>query len=716
MQVVMSLTAIKHYFIMPDTIDEREQTPFQGYHMDLTNPGYKYAFVKTTFYPRDICEIFMSPREVLGARNIGRNNSFYFISISEFLKFSQHIDDVFFTVSYLSSNHELIAKAIELCKYKPITVSDGKQADFCFDDIDGPMVFDKVLKKKLADYSQTVGDYQGILKALNKKKLRKKDSRRLNYPLVSHNITNPTNSLLISCGYQFSGTKIINPKSSKEKYIDEIVSITKLALKLQKEDKSIHQSDLVVYSPAIYSYLYDMNSHFWNSILRTIKDKDIKVFLKNGILKNPHYSGFTLEVKDGFLENLKKCDTARYIIYTRQVELMITTCAVTLQAISNNSPAVRLPNSVNFYAKEFKELERLSHSDDKKIQTSFKNKFTKIVSDIKSDIGDALSDLISEKTKSLSICCDAPLEWIPFKKIPLMFTHEISRINITPGNKFLIDCSFCEIVRVNKSDLCDILIIRSFKDEDPIKFHFEKALKIYNYDNINITFIDVQSRADLVDALNKYKGVLVVFDCHGNHDGNMSNGWLNIGDEKVDTWGLYKEANVPPIVILSACLTSAVSGSHASVANGLLRSGAISVIGSFLSVNSIKSVSFVARILWRISKYLDILKDINVKEITWRRIISDFFKMAYVQDILFSLATEMDMLTMKQFEELSIKSNYNINTFRENWFDLMVADVSEICGLTPDDVEKIILSELVIVESMYYQQLGKPENITIILD
>src|SRR5690606_16832943 len=113
---------------------------------------------------------------------------------------------------------------------------------------------------------------------------------------------------------------------------------------------------------------------------------------------------------------------------------------------------------------------------------------------------------------------------------------------------------------VPSQSLDDILIVRSFSESDPIKHVLEFAIGGYEISRLRIRIIDVNDRAELVNCLNDFSGVLVVFDCHGGHGGANSHGWLKIGRDMVDPWQLAGEARVPPIVILSACSTFALAG------------------------------------------------------------------------------------------------------------------------------------------------------------
>ncbi len=185
------------------------------------------------------------------------------------------------------------------------------------------------------------------------------------------------------------------------------------------------------------------------------------------------------------------------------------------------------------------------------------------------------------------------------------------------------------------------------------------------YKNLNITEVNVSSESELIDALNDFSGGIVVFDCHGNHGGETAHGWLCIGDDKVDVWSLAHRARIPPIVILSACSTHPIDGSHASVANGLFRCGAISVIGTYAPIRADHAGLFVARLLFRISEFIPIV--IKSRSISWREVITGFFKMSYSTDVLQYMVSESKMLTKQQYIEIHNEVNYIINSGQDDW-------------------------------------------------
>nr|WP_285899607.1 CHAT domain-containing protein [Pseudomonas aeruginosa] len=229
---------------------------------------------------------------------------------------------------------------------------------------------------------------------------------------------------------------------------------------------------------------------------------------------------------------------------------------------------------------------------------------------------------------------------------------------------------------------------------------------------MSVTIVDISTKQELVDALNSFYGLIVIFDCHGSHGGEEGFAWLNIGGEKLDVWHLYQQARIPPIVILAACSTHPIEGSHASVANGFIESGVCSVIGTFAPVDSSHAAVFVTRLLERIAVYLPIV--LKRREYTWREIITGLLRMSYVRDVMEGLRDRLGLVTQEQYESIHIQANMLINTHEDKlWFEKFRALIAEAARLDQDEIDKLWEEHFQFVESMLYVQLGRPENIVI---
>ncbi|MDT8853306.1 hypothetical protein RN053_22610 [Pantoea dispersa] len=436
-------------------------------------------------------------------------------------------------------------------------------------------------------------------------------------------------------------------------------------------------------------------------------------FLIDGILKNPNYSSTPIigEIVEEIASVIHN-PVFKSIASTRMYELKLTTLAISFLALQKRVPAIRLPNGVNHFLGKLQKLESISIDigiNDSEFQVKFKGLNTLM----RRRLGKKLRDYISVNFNSISLVCDTPLDWFRFGELPLMLTHEISRINSTPGNILLQNASIYPMVNMNASELKKILVLRSFSFGEDIKFTLERALDVVlgNYKDIDIQIVDVQSEAEMISALNQFDGAVLVMDCHGDHGGTKKNGWLHLGEDEVDIWHLPKDVRIPPIVILSACLTSAISGSHASVANGFLKNGAVSVVGTLLPVNAIDSGVFVGRLLYRLTEFPKVLKK-EFSHVTLRTLISLFLRMSYTTDVLRAFQISA-VINPDDYERIHSLVNNEINSFNSDWNERMIDELFKSSHYSKERVRKFIDENCFFTETMCYSQIGFPECISI---
>jgi hypothetical protein len=268
------------------------------------------------------------------------------------------------------------------------------------------------------------------------------------------------------------------------------------------------------------------------------------------------------------------------------------------------------------------------------------------------------------------------------------------------------------------SAITNILVIRSFNSDDPIKNHLSTAISVFSksgsYKNINIKIVDVSGEQELIDTLNEFGRFITIFDCHGGHGGEEDIAWLYIGGEKLDVWSLSNKCHFPPIVILSACSTHPVDGSHMSVANGFLRCGVVSVLGTYAPINAVHAGQFVARLLHRISAFVPLI--IEQGPVSWRQVLSGLLRMSYVTDVLMRMRDSLELISEKQYTDIHLKANLLINSRELNWQDKFICVIEELTEFNEEQVKEVVIEHFQFVETMLYSQLGRPENIVIYKD
>lgn len=524
-------------------------------------------------------------------------------------------------------------------------------------------------------------------------------------------VTWPNELLCRALGHSFSGAKPI-VSAEPEEYAEAIM----ISVDRARAFIGDTSTDIVLYAPAISGHLYAFDGGFWNKILRKIPSRTVRTLIKDGVFRNKGYSGFSLAIDDPKNPPNPYSDpVASALLAVRQTELRLMTAGITALASSAMQPAIRLPNAVNFCAPMLREIERHAKRNDARGLKLLQTSYIRLSDFLGENISPKILEDIRSNAEAITLVTDAPLEWMRIDGLPLMIRHETSRIGMTPGNLMLSQSVASGMSLLPSSKLRDVLVIRSFAEKDPVKYALENTVKRFNIERVRVRFIDVEDRESLVARLNEFEGLLVVFDCHGDHDGKDGNGWLNIGRDRIDPWDLANDARIPPIAVLSACSTFALAGSHASVANGLLQSGATTVLGTFLPVNADLSAILVARILYRIDAFLPALRETGYNIISWRSFITGFLRMSYATDLLHHFI-EKDWIAHDRYEDLGLQANQEINSLRPDWYQRLLARFADASLRTTTDIQHAIDSECPLLETMYYCQVGRPESIGIYLD
>lgn len=699
---------IKYFILVPTENEPNENevtvTPFQGFNVGVTEHEFSQLIHWMIHFPNHALEIFMNQGNLLNFRKQGSRKNISALNISLFSKELLSEIDTLYVIACRGEDVALLNGIGDGLEIKPIIISNVKHEkiintrgirpvhDFIDGEIRRRIVYyfkNNRIKKKVPDIR---GKYREKLKF----------TETGGGALLSNEI------FLKSLGYSFTGRADL-PSHYPEKYRNFVVDLTRVTLDLIKSDET--PPEVIIYSAGIVPSYYDTKKHFWNDILRKIEIKWHKDFIINGLIKNPHYSGFL--INDFTEDNPLKNPVVASILNFRKRELLTTNLSVALLAVSTFAAPIRLPNSVNFHFKKLKQLEEISKRSDEKAHLLLQKKFIEINNALKLEIGDEIQELVA-RANFCTICSDFPLEWLYFGRLPLMISHEVSKIPMTPGNMLTQYCAAGNGLEITSSAFEEILVIRSFKDTDRLKYILERSIKGFPISKkTNVRFVDVSEISEVIDSLNGFQGALVIFDCHGTHDGPEGTGWLAIGEEQLNTWELAHVARIPPIVLLSACLTSAVGGSHASVANGLLRSGALSVLGTFLPVHGIKSAIFMARIVFRLDAFLPALKNANIEITNWRTLISTFMRMSYITDFLKYFQDVEKIISHDDYMKLHMDSNMRINSLQKNWFEEVLADLSTVTKKTDEELIRIVQINSPLMETMLYCQHGRPELITI---
>ena len=724
----MATTTITHIIVMPNDLDVLNTTIFQGFSKEYFDDFYK-IFSSFLAIPHDVLELVPDIEATTKSKLVG--SSLDINLINEDLLDSSHIDfNNFFTFIWSTKKTFSQAKRIvDRFLIKPIHVSCKKSPESIhIQELDQEIILEEISRRKhLVEEKYPSKEFT---QQLEKVKLGRKLKKKLPFKPLNHSCVVPSVNALKVCGYDFLENKKAFVSANTNDYKKGIVEAASMIDNIRSEydipERAI-KNDAILYCASIYAMYYKSSAKIW----KNLEPKATKIemrFVREAIIQNKGYSNFLFETDDNKKPfNPYEYEVVKMLLMDRQYELFQFNVIISIIAANQFCPAIRLPHAVMmhyFRIKHISDLLNAASHDQKKTLRRLNNKLKKYNRVLKEDIGENLLEISFNNRKKILAVCDFPVEWISIDSFPVMFTHEFSRIPATPGNMLQVNALRGQRVLVPYDAFTDILVIRSFNDDDPIKYLLSKAFDIYDkrslYENLKITIVDVKNAEDMIEALDNFNGLITIFDCHGGHGGETGHAWLEIGNEQFDVWSLVNKCRIPPIVILSACSTHPVEGSHASVANGFFRCGVFSVLGTYGPVDAIHASQFVARLLYRISIFLPMLLEFGA--ISWREVISGFLRASYVTDVLKGMMDNLKLINDDQYMTISAKSNEVINipfghytksSPSKKWQDEFVKLIESNTGLSEVEIKKVLDDHFQFVETMLYSQLGRPENIFI---
>ncbi len=711
----MNLSTISHIVAMPEDVSTKRTSFFQGFSEELLGDYAKIMDVISLF-PNDVRELLSTQSQIIRTRRHGSSLDVYQVR-STLIDTEHHPLAAPFTVvwSTQKSVKECLNR-IENFKFPPIHISTANTKHaFPLEKLTRKSILKLIVDAATVNYGIFEDqESKAFMQVLIDSVQADKDIEKIPFSVKTHNCVRPILKSLASIGIDISVSEPLLSDSGIDTHVSEIVKLANFLDGLFENGIGVDDykvNDRLVFCPSTYAHLYKSSSKLWNDVFREIP-KEHRAVLKTMLIRNTGYGNASLHVPESLFE---EPSIAMALISERKKELTYYSDVVGAAAASQLVPAIRLPNSVMLHHDTLRTISDIIKKPNRKSLRSLNKKIVKYNYELKKDLGSELFDLCFEEKYKIMAIVDFPLEWLTYQGIPVMFQKEISRIPSTPGNLFSHLALSGQQVFINSKSLNKILVIRSFSEDDAIRDHLRIALDQFSqdgrYENLEIEFVDASNINEVVSALNKFDGMIAIFDSHGDHGGTLENGWLNVGKEKLDSWGLARVARIPPIVVLSACSTNAIDGSHASVANGFFRSGALSVIGTYAPIYATHAGVFVARLLYRVSEFVPLVA--KQRPISWREVVSGFFRMSYATDVLKGMRDDLKIITNEQYREIHFKANIVINSGVEEWFDEWVASFDEVCSFDKEKVVEILNQNFQFVETMLFSQLGRPENIII---
>ena len=708
------------YVVLVEDGHPSEASLLQGFAPSLMRNAGIIDLINTL--PSDIFELTPQGKEIRLARRVSGQAPVRWYGQSP-RALTSFITPVFspFLVVFFGPTHsrETYSDWIEAHSF-PLTIVSNEGGLISYDDF-GIDALQQAFLNICASLKGKVRN-EGLLKAKeylsNWSKLKQRD---LGYRVGGHNSISPNLAALTAVGFRDAiYGPFENISSGIGPYVEQIVSTGRTILEERSRVGERRANEFFrrppsvnLFAPAIYPHVKNMSLDG-----TPIPSKDQKQFLtiRRAIERQMGY-GFEITAvanREAFLSIDAEGDpNPHFLLRERAAELSLATSCVGTLAASEVSVVVRLPNAVNRtlgQVRQFAQQYRAQRTTGAKRVKQFKG----VQSAITTSVPAEFLEFIETSDGGVRVISDAHLEWIQMKGLPLCVQRDVSRIPVTPGNLFVDQVTPKKYIHLKQADFRTILILSSLGDRDPISRLFRTAIEAFKphfVDRLQVQTANVRSRCDLIEALNRFDGTMVIFDGHGEHR-QSEPAVLHLGDERVNVWELMEERpRVPPIVVLSACDTHAADRNHATAANGFLSIGARTVLGSVLPIDAKDAATFIARLLFRIAEFTPSAQRLFHRSLTWLEIMSGMIRMQLLTDFCRQLLTK-GLLDENGYREVHIAGNLSINSFQEWPFDAAIEAASKE-GVREDMAKRELLSAAANSTAIGYLQLGRPETIIV---
>lgn len=541
------------------------------------------------------------------------------------------------------------------------------------------------------------------------------ESVKLGVPQRFHFSTMPNELALKSLGYEFDREERLLAAGSDAPYVGAIVES---ANALEEERSRVISIGPIVYpppvnlillAPAIYQHLYKVQAKPNESI--RVPRQILNAFAKQG-----HYY---LEGDRLPLEEAQSYEFSAMVKSYRQ-DLYTCSMAATAKAANSFAPVLRLPPSINRINGELSALGSCARADRKAPHRVSKE------SKLLRKIGQTLSTLVPQEflgfidrpMNRIKLIGNTPIEWLPIRGLPMMIRYETSRIPSTPGFTFFSSAVISYEKVLHTSYFNEVLVIRSFGKNDQMRNYLSTALEIVapqTRPGFRYKLVDVATIDEFVSAVNSFDGAVMIFDGHGRPSTLSEIGAIALDGTPVDIWKYREQIKVPPVVILSACDTHPIDGSHASVANAFLMLGASTVLGTLLPIDARQAAVFISRLVLRISEYIPhIVQDLN-QPLRWSSVVHGLLQMSYVSEQMGILKKKFS-LKIDLNEELALQMMTNNLVFGQDpeWYEKVKTTMADVFQCGPAKLEEALITWAQLPDTLKYLQLGNPDQILIL--
>jgi len=713
---------IRFLMSVPDGKPE-DATPFQGFAFSLCENSGLLRFIQDM--PTDIFELTPDVLPYRIARRIAGQAPVNWYGQSPRALRSHPLPlQAAFTVIILDKNEKVVDYKDWLASCPgPVTlVADDPAATIKYSELS----FESLRKRFLVvcDEIRQLGIVTGIDEAEAAiSSWVEPAARKLPFEIGGHGTIFPNAAALRPCGFKEIGADRFKRHAEGEPaHIEQIVLTTNAIFDERDANPSSvanliypRTPDLNLYCPATY----DLKSGF---SLPSKLDRNLRRNYQATLRMLEKQSSYSFEISSEVQKNALlgisvdalrngETPTPNPIMGIRQREVWLGTEAVGCLAASEIGAVVRLPNRMNRtrgVVRQFAQHYRSTRPEKLKRSELFRG----VQRAIADGFPNEFMPLVERSRDGVRVIADAHVEWLDIRGIPLGLRYNVSRIPVTPGNAFIDTLSSPVPIQATPEYFRDILIVSGLPEGDIIAEPFRIAFETFGKkwrDSIRIKWVRVTSRQELIDAINGFEGMMMLFDGHGSHNPDEP-GVLWLGDTSIDVWSLRGEVyRIPPIVILSACDTHAADRNHATVANGFLALGCRSVLGSVFPLHASHAAIFASRLLYRVSNYIPAAIGLYGRSLTWLEVVSGMLRRQATTDILRHLEA-VGLLSQSLDLHHEMHGIVDLN-FDDPFHHLRLALIEK--GIPEDRLDREIHVAIASSSTISYLHLGRPETIYI---
>lgn len=398
------------------------------------------------------------------------------------------------------------------------------------------------------------------------------------------------------------------------------------------------------------------------------------------------------------------------------IELKTITYASGVKAASYFAPVLRFPPSFGRVNGVVKHIRQCIAGRGPRWREKCTKKYGELQQALTEHYGAYASVFRDKKGQRVKLVDDSPVELMHLDGLPIALQSNCSRIPVVPGftaYRHLLDS---EGQYIPTSALRRVLVLRSFEDDDSGKQTLEKAITTYET-GTEFLFVDIESEAELVEAVNSWKGAMVVLDCHGFHGiSRGETGGVFLSGKRVQFSTLASMGlRMPPITIFSACNTHPLGMPVGSVASGALALGSTAVIATTTPVEFVDNAIFTARLCYWIHVALNEVENGRFARFGWDQAYWVTIRKHFCNNLL-KVLIKRKVLGPESLFEVDFRAGMAILTAEQAWFETFVNLISERTGLQRDELEEIWKYHWWTSDALRYVCLGSPERIVIVPD